>query len=49
MEKVFKYFDLKLKTENVGCCGMAGVFGYEKNNVALSQHIYQTSWEEKIK
>ena len=47
-QKVFHVFGLNLKLESVGCCGMAGVFGHEKSNFALSRTIYETSWQRKV-
>lgn len=47
-QQVFKYFGIQLKIEKVGCCGMAGSFGYELNNQQLSKKIYQLSWQDKL-
>nr|WP_235842338.1 FAD-binding and (Fe-S)-binding domain-containing protein [Cysteiniphilum halobium] len=47
-QKIFKAFGAKLMIEKVGCCGMAGTFGHEKDNLALSKEIYASSWQKKI-
>ncbi|WP_440993895.1 FAD-binding and (Fe-S)-binding domain-containing protein [Cysteiniphilum litorale] len=47
-QKIFKAFGAKLTIEKVGCCGMAGTFGHEKDNLALSKEIYASSWQKKI-
>jgi len=33
---------------DVGCCGMAGVFGHEQSNQELAQGIYRLSWGPTI-
>ncbi|WP_440615402.1 FAD-binding and (Fe-S)-binding domain-containing protein [Cysteiniphilum sp. 6C5] len=47
-QKIFKAFGAKLIIEKVGCCGMAGTFGHEKDNLTLSKEIYASSWQKKI-
>ena len=47
-QEVYKLLGLTLKVENVGCCGMAGTYGHEANNVDTSKVIYELSWKEKI-
>jgi len=33
---------------DVGCCGMAGTYGHETDNVDTSKKIYQLSWSEVV-
>lgn len=32
----------------VGCCGMSGTFGHERDNLETSKTIYQLSWQEVV-
>lgn len=46
--KIFRSLGLNLQSLNAGCCGMAGTFGHEKANQALSAELYQMSWQSKV-
>jgi FAD/FMN-containing dehydrogenase/Fe-S oxidoreductase len=46
---VFQSFGLKLNPEQVGCCGMCGIYGHEKVHLQDSLNIYKMSWQKKIK
>lgn len=48
-QHIFTVFGANLQVEQVGCCGMAGTFGHERDKVAMSKQIYQLSWAEKLK
>lgn len=45
---VFAKFGLKLEIVPVGCCGMAGSYGHEKEHVAHSQKLFEMSWQPKL-
>ena len=45
---VFEKCGLTLQTINVGCCGMAGTFGHETQNLETSKKIYAQSWQKVI-
>ncbi len=47
-QKIFKAFGVNLEIEKVGCCGMAGTFGHEKDNFEMSKQIYDSSWHKKL-
>ena len=47
-QHVFNTLGHKLSVIDVGCCGMAGTYGHETNNVTTSKHIYSLSWAEVI-
>jgi len=47
-QTIFQKLGGKLDNINVGCCGMAGTYGHESNNVDTSKHIYSLSWEQVI-
>ncbi|STO53833.1 FAD linked oxidase domain-containing protein [Canicola haemoglobinophilus] len=47
-QQIFSAFGQDLQTENVGCCGMAGTFGHETNNIEMSKEIYHLSWAKKL-
>jgi FAD/FMN-containing dehydrogenase/Fe-S oxidoreductase len=44
-QQTFHLFGLQLQTPSLGCCGMCGAFGHEKEHVEESKGIYQLSWE----
>lgn len=48
-QQIFATFGENLQIENVGCCGMAGVFGHEVQNQGISRDIYDISWATKLK
>jgi len=33
---------------NLGCCGMAGVFGHEADNQAMSNRLWEMSWASQV-
>ena len=45
---IFEKLDLQLKVEAVGCCGMAGTYGHEAQNLETSKAIYELSWQSKV-
>lgn len=45
---VFAKFGATLKVKNLGCCGMAGTYGHELDNLERSQKLYDMSWKEGI-
>ncbi|GAA0820208.1 FAD-binding and (Fe-S)-binding domain-containing protein [Colwellia asteriadis] len=47
-QQIFSYFGLNLEKVSVGCCGMAGTYGHEKNNLANSKGLFELSWQGKI-
>ncbi|MFT6388270.1 MAG: FAD/FMN-containing dehydrogenase/Fe-S oxidoreductase [Cellvibrionaceae bacterium] len=47
-QTIFEKLGAKLENINVGCCGMAGTYGHETNNLKTSKHIYSLSWEQVI-
>ncbi|MCF1459415.1 MAG: FAD-binding oxidoreductase [Shewanella sp.] len=47
-QKIFSYLGAELKTMNLGCCGMAGTYGHELENLGRSNILYKMSWQEQI-
>lgn len=47
-QKVFAALGQTLSVPAVGCCGMSGTYGHERDNVDTSQKIYQMSWAEVV-
>lgn len=47
-QSIFDYFGLKLTAVSVGCCGMAGTYGHEKQNQENSKGLYELSWQQPI-
>lgn len=45
---IFETLGLSLQKQNVGCCGMAGTYGHEKENLENSKTLFSSSWEPKI-
>ncbi|MGF1756681.1 FAD-binding oxidoreductase [Photobacterium sagamiensis] len=45
---IFNRFGSDLKPVSVGCCGMAGTFGHEKDKVEMSKAVYDLSWKPNI-
>jgi len=37
-----------VQAPDVGCCGMAGVFGHEASNQAMSHDLWQLSWARHV-
>ena len=35
-------------TPDVGCCGMAGIFGHEKSNQAMSRRLFAMTWADHV-
>jgi FAD/FMN-containing dehydrogenase/Fe-S oxidoreductase len=47
-QNLFKTLGHDLQVLDVGCCGMAGTYGHETQNVETSKKIYQMSWAEAV-
>ncbi|WP_107670894.1 FAD-binding and (Fe-S)-binding domain-containing protein [Cyanothece sp. BG0011] len=47
-QTVFKNMGISLNILSVGCCGMAGMYGHEKEHYENSQGIYQSSWQQHL-
>ncbi len=45
---IFAHFGLQVNAASVGCCGMAGTFGHEKQNQQDSAGLYQLSWQKPV-
>ncbi|XEN34825.1 Fe-S oxidoreductase (plasmid) [Ensifer sp. WSM1721] len=45
---VFKSLGMDLAIADTGCCGMAGTFGHQARNRALSEKLYAMSWKPVI-
>ncbi|ELR64834.1 Fe-S protein [Photobacterium marinum] len=45
---IFARFGANLQPVSVGCCGMAGTFGHEKDKVEWSKNIYGLSWQPNL-
>jgi Fe-S oxidoreductase len=41
---IFSYFDMDVKIENSGCCGMSGIYGHETINQESSRKLFD-GWE----
>jgi Fe-S oxidoreductase len=47
-QQLYKQFGLELKTPLTGCCGMAGTYGHEAQNVDKSKALYKMSWQDIV-
>ncbi|WP_293798034.1 FAD-binding and (Fe-S)-binding domain-containing protein [uncultured Pantoea sp.] len=47
-QSIFARFGAKLENVNVGCCGMAGTYGHESENLENSLGIYELSWHPQL-
>ncbi len=45
---VFNKLGQQLKVIETGCCGMAGTYGHESDNVETSKKIYTLSWSQIV-
>ena len=45
---IFARFGARLENVSVGCCGMAGTYGHEANNLQNSLGIYELSWHQAL-
>lgn len=46
--KIFAHFGAKLNTVNLGCCGMAGTYGHEAENLECSKALFDMSWQQTL-
>ncbi|QOL24826.1 FAD-binding oxidoreductase [Thalassotalea sp. LPB0316] len=47
-QAIYQAFGLSLSSVAVGCCGMAGTYGHEVDNLGNSKDLYRMSWQDKI-
>ncbi|SJM30283.1 FAD-binding and (Fe-S)-binding domain-containing protein [Mesorhizobium delmotii] len=47
-KRIFATFGLRIETPSAGCCGMAGLFGHEREHAALSKQLFTMSWAARI-
>ncbi|MGB6137912.1 MAG: FAD-binding and (Fe-S)-binding domain-containing protein [Shewanella sp.] len=45
---IFSHFGAKLNSVNLGCCGMAGTYGHELENLERSKQLFDMSWQSGI-
>lgn len=45
---IFNVLGLSLATPATGCCGMAGSFGHEVSQKALSEKIFSLNWQHEL-
>ncbi|MFV3074948.1 FAD-binding and (Fe-S)-binding domain-containing protein [Niveispirillum fermenti] len=45
---IFAAFGLTLEIQATGCCGMAGLFGHEREQAGLSARLFEMSWRPKL-
>ena len=47
-QAIFAQLGVELTAGETGCCGMAGTFGHEVRNRALSEKLYAMSWQPAL-
>ncbi|WP_020208930.1 D-2-hydroxyglutarate dehydrogenase YdiJ [Gilvimarinus chinensis] len=47
-QTLFAALGQTLNVIDTGCCGMAGTYGHERNNVETSKKIFSLSWESVV-
>ncbi|MCZ7854952.1 D-2-hydroxyglutarate dehydrogenase YdiJ [Agrobacterium salinitolerans] len=47
-KRIFEGLGISLDIIDVGCCGMAGTFGHEVRNRAISKKLYGMSWSTPV-
>lgn len=45
---IYSQLGLSITAKGSGCCGMAGTFGHELKNQAVSRELYDLSWRDKV-
>ena len=46
--KLFAATGLNLTYQPTGCCGMAGIYGHETRNQAISKKLFDLSWKDVV-
>ena len=47
-QQLFDDLGMKLTYQPTGCCGMAGIYGHESRNQAVSRKLYDMSWKAVV-
>jgi FAD/FMN-containing dehydrogenase/Fe-S oxidoreductase len=47
-QQIFSQVGLSLKPVSVGCCGMAGTYGHEAQNLENSKALFEMSWRAPL-
>lgn len=47
-QNIFAAFGVRAQTPQLGCCGMAGSFGHEREHQALSRQVFALSWRSTL-
>jgi FAD/FMN-containing dehydrogenase/Fe-S oxidoreductase len=47
-QTIFSHFGAKVSSLNLGCCGMAGTYGHELENLERSKALFDMSWQSSI-
>ncbi len=47
-KKVFATLGVEVEVAATGCCGMAGLFGHQKRNQAISRKAFDLSWSKPM-
>lgn len=45
---ILGHFGIAAEPVRTGCCGMAGMFGHERENQAISRRLFELSWRDAL-
>lgn len=43
---IFSKLNMSLQTQNTGCCGMAGAYGYQREHLENSKQLFAMHWQQ---
>ncbi|MCF3934771.1 FAD-binding oxidoreductase [Acuticoccus sp. M5D2P5] len=46
--RLLAHFGVAARVQATGCCGMAGTFGHERQNLAMSRAAFDLSWRDRL-
>ncbi|GLP97861.1 D-2-hydroxyglutarate dehydrogenase YdiJ [Paraferrimonas sedimenticola] len=47
-QTIFEHLGAELKGKALGCCGMAGTYGHETQNLARSKQLFGMGWQQAL-
>ena len=47
-QAIFSHFGMHAVPTRTGCCGMAGMFGHEREHRAISKRLFDLSWRDAL-
>jgi FAD/FMN-containing dehydrogenase/Fe-S oxidoreductase len=47
-QKIFNWLNMELDVQNIGCCGMAGAYGYQAEHMENSKNLFAMHWQKPV-